>query len=67
MRIVRIFTSILLVMSSGSAADELPRVQPKEVGLSEKVLDEVCNRGSRSSSAVTTKSGRSRGRRRSPW
>ena len=41
MRIVRIFTSILLVMSSGSAADELPRVQPKEVGLSEKVLDEV--------------------------
>lgn len=41
MRIVPIVTSILLVMSSGIAADELPRVQPKEVGLSEKVLDEV--------------------------
>jgi CubicO group peptidase (beta-lactamase class C family) len=41
MRIVRIVTLILLVMSSGIAADELPRVQPKEVGLSEKVLDEM--------------------------
>jgi CubicO group peptidase (beta-lactamase class C family) len=41
MRIVRIVTSILLVMSSGIAADELPRVQPKEVGLSEKALDIV--------------------------
>jgi CubicO group peptidase (beta-lactamase class C family) len=41
MRIVGIVTSILLVVSSGIAADELPRVQPKEVGLSEKVLDDV--------------------------
>ena len=41
MRIVGIVSSILLVVSSGIAADELPRVQPKEVGLSEKVLDDV--------------------------
>jgi hypothetical protein len=41
MRILGIVSSILLVMSSGIAADELPHVQPKEVGLSEKVLDEV--------------------------
>jgi CubicO group peptidase (beta-lactamase class C family) len=41
MRIVGIVTSILLVVSSGIAADELPRVQSKEVGLSEKVLDDV--------------------------
>jgi CubicO group peptidase (beta-lactamase class C family) len=41
MRIVGIVTSIVLVVSSGIAADELPRVQPKEVGLSEKVLDDV--------------------------
>ena len=52
MRIVRMVTSILLVMSSGIAADELPRVQPKEVGLSEKVHDDV-QAGSRSSSQIT--------------
>jgi CubicO group peptidase (beta-lactamase class C family) len=40
-RVARMVTSILLVMSSGIAADELPRVQPKEVGLSEKVHDDV--------------------------
>jgi CubicO group peptidase (beta-lactamase class C family) len=41
MRNVGIVTSIVLVVSSGIAADELPRVQPKEVGLSEKALDDV--------------------------
>ena len=40
-RIVPFVTSILLVVSSRIPADELPRVPPKSVGLSEKVADEV--------------------------
>ena len=40
-RIIPFVIPFLLVASSGVPADELPRVQPKAVGLSEKVLAEI--------------------------